>query len=139
VSTRADSTAISMAAVERVERIPENTVRRLVDDGDVRWLQHILLENRRPAHRGAILRPRVGGDFAPTDLPSSQLIGATTTKTGFKVEHGLSIGVTTRRASNQQKPECLDITGDLFHLKWNNTLGRARGNHSSYCSESPKA
>jgi len=53
-----------------------------------------------------------------------ELIGATTTKTGLKVESALDTrsyqkGIKVRKA----EMKCLDITGDQFHPEWNYTIG----------------
>ena len=69
-----------------------------------------------------------------------ELIGATTTKTGLKVESALDTrsyqkGIKVSKA----EMKCLDITGDQFHPEWNYTIRpRHRQNRSSYCSECPK-
>jgi hypothetical protein len=69
-----------------------------------------------------------------------ELIGATTTKTGLKVESALDTrsyqkGIKVSKAAMK----CLDITGDQFHPEWNYTIRRdTRQNRSSYCSECPK-
>jgi hypothetical protein len=52
-----------------------------------------------------------------------ELIGATTTKTGLKVESALDTrsyqkGIKVRKA----EMKCLDITGDQFHPEWNYTI-----------------
>ena len=49
-----------------------------------------------------------------------ELIGATTTKTGLKVESALDTR-TYRKGIKVSKTEmkCLDITGDQFHPEWN--------------------
>ena len=52
-----------------------------------------------------------------------ELIGATTTKTGLKVESALDTrtyqkGIKVRKAAMK----CLDITGDQFHPEWNYTI-----------------
>ena len=52
-----------------------------------------------------------------------ELIGATTTKTGLKVESALDTrsyqkGIKIRKA----EMKCLDITGDQFHPEWNYTI-----------------
>ena len=52
-----------------------------------------------------------------------ELIGATTTKTGLKVESALDTrsyqkGIKVSNAAMK----CLDITGDQFHPEWNYTI-----------------
>ena len=52
-----------------------------------------------------------------------ELIGATTTKTGLKVESALDTrryrkGIKVSRAEMKH----LDLTGDPFHLEWNYTI-----------------
>ena len=52
-----------------------------------------------------------------------ELIGATTTKTGLKVESALDTrsyqkGIRVSKA----EMKCLDITGDQFHPEWNYTI-----------------
>src|SRR5271155_3063514 len=56
-----------------------------------------------------------------------ELIGATTTKTGLKVESALDTrsyqkGIKVSKAAMK----CLDIIGDQFHPEWNYTQGTAR-------------
>ena len=58
-----------------------------------------------------------------------ELIGATTTKTGLKVESALDTrsyqkGIKVSNAAMK----CLDITGDQFHPEWNYTI---RPRHSA--------
>ena len=69
------------------------------------------------------------------------MIGATTTKTGLKVECALDPrtyekGIKVRDAEMQ----ALDITGDAFHPEWNYTDQAPPDppNRSSYCSGCPK-
>jgi len=52
-----------------------------------------------------------------------ELIGATTTKTGLKVESALDTR-NYRKGIKVSKAEmkCLDITGDQFHPEWNYTI-----------------
>jgi Rhodopirellula transposase DDE domain len=52
-----------------------------------------------------------------------ELIGATTTKTGLKVESALDTrsyqkGIKVSKAAMK----CLDVTGDQFHPEWNYTI-----------------
>ena len=61
-----------------------------------------------------------------------ELIGATTTKTGLKVESALDTrsyqkGIKVSKA----EMKCLDITGDQFHPKWNYTIKPRRPRKSS--------
>ena len=59
----------------------------------------------------------------PTTPASVELIGATTTKTGLKVESALDTrnyqkGIKISKAAMK----CLDIIGDQFHPEWNYTI-----------------
>jgi hypothetical protein len=69
-----------------------------------------------------------------------ELIAATTTKTGLKVESALDTrsykkGIKVSKAVMKY----LNITGDQFHPEWNYTVRPgSRHNRSSYCSECPK-
>jgi Rhodopirellula transposase DDE domain len=69
-----------------------------------------------------------------------ELIGATTTKTGLKVESALDTrtyqkGIKVSKAAMKG----LDITGDHFHPEWNYQSDHdTRQNRSSYFSECPK-
>ena len=69
-----------------------------------------------------------------------ELIGATTTKTGLKVESALDTR-TYQKGIKVSKAEMkrLDITGDQFHPEWNYTIKPAAAvdNRSSYCSGCP--
>ena len=68
-----------------------------------------------------------------------ELIGATTTKTGLKVESALDTrsyqkGIRVGKAEMNG----LDITGDQFHPEWNYTIKPRRPSKSSgNCSASP--
>ena len=68
-----------------------------------------------------------------------ELIGATTTKTGLKVESALDTRSTQRRIKvNKAAMKSLDITGYLFHPEWNYTIRpRQPPKSSSYCSACP--
>ena len=71
-----------------------------------------------------------------TRLAVVELIGATTTKTGLKVESALDTR-TYRKGIRVSKAEMksLDITGDQFHPEWNYTIRpRKLSNRSTYCS-----
>ncbi len=71
-----------------------------------------------------------------TRLAVVELIGATTTKTGLKVDSALDTR-TYRKGIRVSKAEMksLDITGDQFHPEWNYTIRpRKLSNRSSYCS-----
>ena len=65
-----------------------------------------------------------------------ELIGATTTKAGLRVESMLDTrtyqkGIKVGRAEMNR----LDITGDPFHPEWNYTIRpRKLSNRSTYCS-----
>jgi hypothetical protein len=50
-----------------------------------------------------------------------ELIGATTTKTGLKVESALDTR-TYQKGIKVREAEMLDITGDQFHPEWNYTI-----------------
>ena len=52
-----------------------------------------------------------------------ELIGATTTKTGLKVESALDTRTYQKgiKVSNAEMKR-LDITGDVFHPEWNYTI-----------------
>ena len=69
-----------------------------------------------------------------------ELIGATTTKTGLKVESVLDTrtyqkGIKVTNAAMKR----LDITGDQFHPEWNYTIKPGHpDNRSTYCSVAPK-
>jgi hypothetical protein len=68
-----------------------------------------------------------------------ELIGATTTKGGLKVECALDTRTYEKgiKVSNAEM-ERLNITGDDFHPEWNYTIKpRLQGFRSSYCSERP--
>src|ERR1700726_3632047 len=63
------------------------------------------------------------GRALPNPLSVVELIGATTTKTGLKVESALDTrsyqkGIKVSKAAMK----CLDITGDQFHPEWNYTI-----------------
>jgi hypothetical protein len=65
-----------------------------------------------------------------------ELIGATTTKTGLKVDSALDTR-TYRKGIRVSKAEMqsLDIAGDQFHPEWNYTIRpRTLSNSSAYCS-----
>jgi hypothetical protein len=65
-----------------------------------------------------------------------ELIGATTTKTGLKVDSALDTR-TYRKGIRVSKAEMksLDIAGDHFHPDWNYTIRpRKLSNSSVYCS-----
>ena len=65
-----------------------------------------------------------------------ELIGATTTKTGLKVDSALDTR-TYRKGIRVSKAEMksLDIAGDQFHPDWNYTIRpRKLSNSSVYCS-----
>ena len=47
-----------------------------------------------------------------------ELIGATTTKTGLRVESAID----TRSKVSKAQMKCLDIVGDPFHPEWNYTI-----------------
>ena len=71
-----------------------------------------------------------------TRLGVVELIGATTTKTGLKVDSALDTR-TYRKGIRVSKAEMesLDITGDRFHPEWNDTIRpRKLSNRSAYCS-----
>ncbi len=71
-----------------------------------------------------------------TRLAVVELIGATTTRTGLKVESALDTR-TYRKGIRVSKAEMksLDITGDQFHPEWNYTIRpRKLSNRSTYCS-----
>ena len=71
-----------------------------------------------------------------TRLAVVELIGATTTKTGLKVDSALDTR-TYRKGIRVSKAEMesLDITGDQFHPEWNYTIRpRKLSNRSAYCS-----
>jgi Rhodopirellula transposase DDE domain len=71
-----------------------------------------------------------------TRLAVVELIGATTTKTGLKVESALDTR-TYRKGIRVSKAEMtsLDIAGDQFHPEWNYTIRpRKPSNRSTYCS-----
>ena len=71
-----------------------------------------------------------------TRLAVVELIGATTTKTGLKVDSALDTR-TYRKGIRVSKAEMksLDITGDQFHPEWNYTIRpRKLSNRSTYCS-----
>ena len=62
-----------------------------------------------------------------------ELIGATTTKTGLKVESALDTrsyqkGIKISKAQMR----CLDITGDQFHPEWNYTIKPHGNNQRAY-------
>ena len=70
-----------------------------------------------------------------------ELIGATTTKAGLKVECALDTRIYEKgiKVSNAEI-EALNITGDDFHPEWNYTINPRRPElRSSYCSESPSS
>ena len=71
-----------------------------------------------------------------------ELIGATTTKTGLKVESALDTRIYQKGIKiSKVAMKCLDITGDQFHSEWNYYTRSSRGsrrNHSSCCSDCPK-
>ena len=65
-----------------------------------------------------------------------ELIGATTTKTGLKVDSALDTR-TYRKGIRVSKAEMksLDIADDQFHPEWNYTIRpRKLSNGSAYCS-----
>ena len=71
-----------------------------------------------------------------TRLAVIELIGATTTKTGLKVDSALDTR-TYRKGIRVSKAEMksLDIAGDQFHPEWNYTIRpRKLSNRSAYCS-----
>ena len=52
-----------------------------------------------------------------------ELIGATTTKAGLKVESALDTRNYQRGIKvSKAQMKCLDITGDQFHPEWNYTI-----------------
>jgi hypothetical protein len=68
-----------------------------------------------------------------------ELIGATTTKAGLKVECVLDErtyqkGIKVRDAEMR----ALDITGDTFHPEWNYTIKTTTTPGCSYCAGHPK-
>jgi hypothetical protein len=95
--------------------------------------------------------PREGGGRAPAVLPHHaelrgrplttrlaviELIGATTTKTGLKVDSALDTR-TYRKGIRVSKAELksLDLAGDQFHPEWNYSIRpRKLPNRSAYCS-----
>jgi Rhodopirellula transposase DDE domain len=65
-----------------------------------------------------------------------ELIGATTTKTGLKVDSALDTR-TYRKGIRVSKAELksLDLAGDQFHPEWNYSIRpRKLPNRSAYCS-----
>ena len=69
-----------------------------------------------------------------TRLAVVELIGATTTKTGLKVDRALDTR-TYCKGIRVSKAESIDITGDNFHPEWNYTIRpRKLSNRSDYCA-----
>ena len=72
---------------------------------------------------GADVRPNWRGRPLTDRLAVVELIGATTTKTGLKVESALDTRTYQKGIKiSKVAMKCLDITGDQFHPEWNYTI-----------------